>query len=911
MSQPGTPGAGYGASYWKAATTMNEGAGDPSSGGSSGGGIMGNGDDGRSGGKRKKLAGYLKAANELRQTYQQSYRGGWSNQNADYGEDDQDLPGAFPDAAVVRNGDEEMVLFPSYARRHIKRVPRARPAQNLDSEGERRKGNDSDEERQFWKEEFERVEDDKAIVDVDVRGWIYSPHRGPMTRKNRIMMGLARHLSGIPGPPTNEPLQGVSGHQQRHEVRAARHEEEVAIREAESILKRGDREAHVAEEGGYSEDPNAGDRDSIYSLDNRYESGISSRERSAQSSREQSPNPGTGGSSQMARANALQTPAQMSGKEIQDANKRLMKRLLPFMTTPLANTPITVFFYNSETSQSRTIMTDDAGHFTIRAALDFLPTEIRVLASEGLSATESVNISEPSGVSLISDIDDTIKHSAIGSGAKEIFRNTFVKELGGLTIEGVADWYNELAKKGVQIHYVSNSPWQLFPLLKSYFDLAGLPAGSFHLKQYSGMLQGIFEPVAERKKSTLERILRDFPERRFLLIGDSGEADLEVYTDVVVSHPGRIIAVFIRDITTPKSQGFFDMSTNPGSGTPLDGDCDGGRKGVNNSDASARYDSYDSKANDVPSGLPTRSSSQPSLVQDVANTGPPGGNLIDFGDESDPETEKEKSFAVSQLERTRAESELAFLDQGSKSPKKAPPKVPSKPLAYRSSPSQNNLSHDAVPETTETAKKIPPPPPKPRGGVAAASTSGASSPAMPVPGRRPTLPPPVGSAGSEQGWPSYLKSKATTAYTNPNALFSSSPETVDRPNLPPRRDRGSVDVGLDGSATKIGDDSTPPLPPRRGLTSYPVAAAQYASNRVSAYYNGDSGSEAGNAQPVNKREQLWKARCIKAKQILHEHGVDLYLWRVGNDVRKDAVRLVEQATKEGVEKAKKGQDPGR
>lgn len=75
------------------------------------------------------------------------------------------------------------------------------------------------------------------------------------------------------------------------------------------------------------------------------------------------------------------------------------------------------------------------------------------------------------------------------------------------------------------------------------------------------MLQGIFEPVAERKKGTLERILRDFPERRFLLVGDSGEADLEVYTDVVCENPGRILGVFIRDVTTTKQQ-FFDKAQN-------------------------------------------------------------------------------------------------------------------------------------------------------------------------------------------------------------------------------------------------------------------------------------------------------------------------------------------------------------
>lgn len=76
------------------------------------------------GARRKKIAGYLKAANELRQAYQQSYTRGWGGggggDRLDWDQGD-DTPGAFPDAAIVRSGDEEMVLFPSYARKHVKR----------------------------------------------------------------------------------------------------------------------------------------------------------------------------------------------------------------------------------------------------------------------------------------------------------------------------------------------------------------------------------------------------------------------------------------------------------------------------------------------------------------------------------------------------------------------------------------------------------------------------------------------------------------------------------------------------------------------------------------------------------------------------------------------------------------------
>jgi hypothetical protein len=72
------------------------------------------------GSKRAKLKGYLKAANELRQTYQQQYSSGWNNRDSWVENPEDGTPGAYPDASVVRSGSEEMILFPSYARKHYR-----------------------------------------------------------------------------------------------------------------------------------------------------------------------------------------------------------------------------------------------------------------------------------------------------------------------------------------------------------------------------------------------------------------------------------------------------------------------------------------------------------------------------------------------------------------------------------------------------------------------------------------------------------------------------------------------------------------------------------------------------------------------------------------------------------------------
>lgn len=860
--------------------------------------------------RRRKLAGYLKAANELRQSYQQSY-GSRGQHDAEADEDDAGIPGAFPDVAIVRSGDEEMVLFPSYARRHVKKEqPRPSKDQHETPGATTQARDDSSSstgDAEFWRKEWEKYEDDHAVVDVDVRGWMYSPHRGPITRKNRLLIGLARHLSGIPAPAggSRSGSRATSPHSTVHErleARAARHEEVLVEQQAANMEQKGEAEADVAGRGGYSEIPEEGwDKASIYSTPEHSRSPSPDKLRepkpgqprhsltdtSIESKHDDAPGPGFLGK----RASWLQ-PADMSPEELAVANAHLMARLKPFLTNPLVGTPLTIFFYNDQTSQSRTIVTNEGGHFSLRAALDFIPTHVRVLASENLSATEEVHVTEPTGISLISDIDDTIKHSAIGSGAKETFRNVFIRELSDLAIEGVKEWYTKLAEMGVKLHYVSNSPWQLYPVLVSFFALAGLPPGSFHLKQYSGMLQGIFEPVAERKKATLERILHDFPERRFLLVGDSGEADLELYTDIVVANPGRILGVFIRDVTTPPSPGFFDTSMGPLTDNRGSSSTSRGRA-TNGRNVSPSIDEL------VPERKPILTPRDTDGSQDQTGN-VATGTIIDLSDDTGPERDKSRDMTGrkhSPVER-----------------KPTAPTRPSKPMALRSASGGRDHSIPSVEvDGTSTHKRGPVPPPKPRTlSVSHDSPQPKSHSPLSQTQNASSLDPGSRATSSERrGYRSTVRNKVALAYnsipspssywygsTSPTSASSSSGDQH-RPGIGLTRTRSTSGI------SKVAQQQRPPPPPppRRNLTSYPAAAAQYASHRISGGRSGAGGSDGStdegltnnNTQPVNKKVELWKRRWARAKDTFDSKGVMLRSWRVGTDVTDDAVRLVERA----------------
>ena len=162
----------------------------------------------------------------------------------------------------------------------------------------------------------------------------------------------------------------------------------------------------------------------------------------------------------------------------------------------------------------------------------------------------------PRGISVISDIDDTIKRSNV-LDKKELLRNTFTRRF--KDVPGMAPLYAGWAGKGAAFHYVSGSPWQLYGPLSHFLDEKGFPFGSMHLKKFritdTSGIRFVVGDQLEYKLSVIQAIIDDFPGRQFILVGDSGEQDPEVYTRVTVANPGKIRAILVRDAGNLQSSG--------------------------------------------------------------------------------------------------------------------------------------------------------------------------------------------------------------------------------------------------------------------------------------------------------------------------------------------------------------------
>ncbi|CAD6961457.1 unnamed protein product [Tilletia controversa] len=162
---------------------------------------------------------------------------------------------------------------------------------------------------------------------------------------------------------------------------------------------------------------------------------------------------------------------------------------------------------------------------------------------------------ESSSIRIISDVDDTVKRSDVTGGVRRIFHSVFVKHFEEVQIPGVAEWYRNLRQQGgAGFHFVSNSPLELHGIVRGFLESAGFPRAHLHLKHYATGTRNLFtswlEPAGERKKGAVVAILDEFPTSKFILIGDSGELDMELYTAIAAERRTQILGIFIRNVSS-------------------------------------------------------------------------------------------------------------------------------------------------------------------------------------------------------------------------------------------------------------------------------------------------------------------------------------------------------------------------
>lgn len=153
------------------------------------------------------------------------------------------------------------------------------------------------------------------------------------------------------------------------------------------------------------------------------------------------------------------------------------------------------------------------------------------------------------GISVISDIDDTVKVTHVTDRAR-MLAATFLDDFA--TVPGMADRYRGWTGAGAALHFVSSSPWHLYAPLAEHLEAAGFAPSAMtlkHVRLKDRKFADLFRPGSATKPPALRALIEQYPRRRFVLIGDSGEEDPEVYAELAGRFPHRVTSVHIRNVT--------------------------------------------------------------------------------------------------------------------------------------------------------------------------------------------------------------------------------------------------------------------------------------------------------------------------------------------------------------------------
>lgn len=156
-----------------------------------------------------------------------------------------------------------------------------------------------------------------------------------------------------------------------------------------------------------------------------------------------------------------------------------------------------------------------------------------------------ISLVEEDGVSIISDIDDTVKVTEVFLGVDQVVRKTFYDEFEAIT--GMPELFQAWSRVSPDMgfHFVSNSPQELYEPLHDLLEDSGFPRAALHLRT----LGSRGKERKEFKKRMILQLLGQFPRRRFVLVGDSGEGDAMMYADVYRQCPGQVARILIREVS--------------------------------------------------------------------------------------------------------------------------------------------------------------------------------------------------------------------------------------------------------------------------------------------------------------------------------------------------------------------------
>lgn len=221
-----------------------------------------------------------------------------------------------------------------------------------------------------------------------------------------------------------------------------------------------------------------------------------------------------------------------------------------FLAAPQAGREVCVEFGAAQI----TVRTDRGGYFDVELTGHGLGAgwqHAQVTSADARARVAVQIIGDDIDFGIISDIDDTCLITALPRPMLAAYNTFVLTETARRTVPGMSALYQSLLAyhSGAPIIYLSTGAWNTQPVLSRFFARHGFPAGSLLMTDWGATETALFRSGSDHKRSQLRRLAAEFPRIRWLLVGDDGQHDPELYDEFTTEHPDNVRGIAIRQLT--------------------------------------------------------------------------------------------------------------------------------------------------------------------------------------------------------------------------------------------------------------------------------------------------------------------------------------------------------------------------
>ncbi len=150
---------------------------------------------------------------------------------------------------------------------------------------------------------------------------------------------------------------------------------------------------------------------------------------------------------------------------------------------------------------------------------------------------------------VICDIDDTIMVTNLPRAALAAWNSWVLRAKNRRPVAGMSEFLGAIRSPQEPVFYLSTGAWNTYETLREFMERNNFPRGPMLLTDWGPTQTALFRSGVEHKRVQLRNLLIDFPHISWTLVGDNGQHDPMIYSDLVFEHPNRVTMVAVRELT--------------------------------------------------------------------------------------------------------------------------------------------------------------------------------------------------------------------------------------------------------------------------------------------------------------------------------------------------------------------------